>query len=149
PQSSEAVHVTYTISPTMVSESGFTHGTQRYGFRHPEGDTPYYRTTALNPPTLFPIPTQGTTYGGNELPATVPLYEPFLPAETYGGGLTVGQTSYNPGGGGQGGLIPYNNRGYSNAGNEEITKIDENHTFKFGVLIQQDHKSEPIGGGTS
>lgn len=148
PESNEAGHVTYTISPTMISEAGFSHGTQRYGFRHPEGDTPYYRTGSFNPPTLFPIPTQGTTYGGNELPATVPLYEPFLPAETYGGGLTVGQTNYNPGGGGQGGLIPYNNRGYSNAGNEDITKIYKNHTFKFGVLVQQDHKSEPIGGGT-
>src|SRR6185437_288503 len=47
----------------------------------------------------------------------------------------------------QGGLIPYNNRGYSNAGNEDLTKIYKSHTFKFGFLIQQDHKSEPIGGG--
>ena len=147
PESNEAGHATWTISPTMISETGVSHGTQRYGFLHPEGDTPYYRTSTFNPPTLFPIPTTGTTYGGNALPATVPLYEPYLPAETYGGGLTVGQTSYNPGAGGQGGLIPYNNRGYSNAGNEDMTKIYKNHTFKFGVLIQQDHKSEPIGGG--
>jgi hypothetical protein len=148
PESNEAGHATYTISPTMISESGFSHGTQRYGWRHPEGSTPYYRTTAFNPPTLFPIPTQGTIYGGNELPPTLPLYEPFLPAETYGGGLTVNQASYNPGGGGQGGLIPYNNRGYSNAANEDITKIYKSHTFKFGALFQQDHKSEPLGGGT-
>jgi len=148
PESSEAGHATWTISPTMISETGVTHGTQRYGWRHPEGpDSLYYRTSGFNPPVLFPIPTTGTTYGGNELPATVPLYEPFLPAETYGGGLTVGQTSYNPGAGGQGGLIPYNNRGYSNAGNEDLTKIYKSHTFKFGFLIQQDHKSEPIGGG--
>ncbi len=148
PQSNEAVHATYTISPTMISESGFSHGTQRYGWRHPEGSTPYYRTSGFNPPLLFPIPTQGTIYGGNELPATLPLYEPFLPAETYGGGLTVGQTSYNPGGGGQGGLIPYNNRGYSNAANEDMTKIFNKHTLKFGAIWQQDHKSEPLGGGT-
>jgi len=148
PQSSEAAHATYTISPTMISESGFTHGTQRYGWRHPEGSTPYYRTSAFNPPTLFPIPTEGTIYGGNELPATLPLYEPFLPAFTYGGGLTVGQAGYNPGGGGQGGLIPYNNRGYSNAANEDMTKIFNSHTLKFGALFQQDHKSEPLGGGT-
>jgi Carboxypeptidase regulatory-like domain len=148
PTSSEAAHATYTISPTMISESGFTHGTQRYGWRHPEGSTPYYRTSTLNPPTLFPIPTQGTIYGGNEIPATLPLYEPFLPALTFGGGLTVGQTNYNPGGGGQGGFIPYNNRGYSNAATEDISKIFRSHTLKFGALWQQDHKSEPIGGGT-
>ncbi len=148
PESSEAGHATWTITPTMISETGVTHGTQRYGFRHPEGSTPYYRSSSFNPPTLFPIPSTGTTYGGNELPATVPLYEPFLPAETYGGGLTVGQTNYNPGAGGQGGLIPYNNRGYSNAWNEDVTKTYKSHTFKFGFLAQQDHKSEPIGGGT-
>jgi hypothetical protein len=148
PESGIAGHATYTISPTMISETGVSHGTQRYGFVHPEGSTPYYRTSALNPPTLFPIPTEGTIYGGNKLPATLPLYEPFLPAMTYGGGLTVGQTSYNPGGGGQGGLIPYNNRGSSNAVNEDVTKIYKNHTFKFGVLVQQNYKSEPMGGGT-
>ena len=148
PESGEAGHATYTISPTMISETGISHGTQRYGWRHPEGSTPYYRTAAFNPPTLFPIPTQGTIYGGNELPPTLPLYEPFLPAETYGGGNTVGQTSYNPGGGGQGGLIPYNNRGLANAINEDVTKIYKGHTFKFGVLLQQDYKTEPLGGGT-
>jgi len=34
-----------------------------------------------------------------------------------------------PGSGGQGGLIPLNNRGYSNAGNEDVTKIYKNHTL--------------------
>jgi predicted RecA/RadA family phage recombinase len=148
PESGEAGHATYTISPTMISETGVSHGTQRYGFRHPEGSTPYYRTSALNPPTLFPMPTGGTIYGGNALPSTIPLYEPFLPALTFGGGLTVGQAGYNPGGGGQGGLIPYNNRGLSNAINEDVTKMFRNHTLKFGMLLQQDYKSEPLGGGT-
>ena len=98
PEENEAAHATWTISPTMISETGVNHGSQRYGWRHPEGpDSLYFRTSTFNPPTLFPIPTTGTIYGGNEIPATLPLYEPFLPAETFGGGLTVGQTSYNPG----------------------------------------------------
>ena len=79
PESGEAGHATYTISPTMISETGVAHGTQRYGWRHPEGSTPYYRSPSFNPPTLFPIPTTGTIYGGNELPSTIPSTSLFCP----------------------------------------------------------------------
>jgi hypothetical protein len=149
-------HATYVFSPTFISETMYGFGLNSLLYTHPEGYSQYYRTPALNPPTLFTIPTGGTDPCGSclsqlasEPPGTssagVPRYLPYLPAATYGGGNSVGEASWNAI---AGFYIPYVNITAAHNFTQDFTKIVGNHRIKFGLYLDKDYKSEPNNGQT-
>jgi hypothetical protein len=139
-----AGHATYVISPTLISESlvGFGYNTLLYV--HPEGYDQYFRTSKLNPPTLFPIPTEGTLPGGG-FGGTIPRYLPYLPQLTFGGGNSVGEAGWNPIANFH---VPYANITDTWNATQDFTKIWGNHRFKGGIYIDKDLKIEPNTGNT-
>jgi hypothetical protein len=139
-------HATYVFSPTFISETMYGYGVNSLLYTHPEGYSQYYRTSALNPPTLFTIPTQGTDPCGSclsqissEPPGTssagVPRYLPYLPASTYGGGNSVGEASWNAI---AGFYIPYVNITDAYNLTQDFTKVIGNHRIKFGLYLDKD-----------
>jgi hypothetical protein len=139
PGLSHAVHVVYTITPNLIAETlvGIAHN--NYEFYHNEGDSPYFRTSTLNPPLLFPLPAAATFPGGTLGP--IPEYPPYLPQMTMGGGNTVGEANYTPWN--TGFFDPYSNFSHDYSGQEDVTKIQGSHRFKFGIYIDRVFKSEP------
>ena len=147
-------HMTHTINPTTVNEVTFGWGRNGYDWLIPGGDdSPYLRTSTLNPPMLFPIPT------GDE-------YLPYLPRFTFAGGNLSNPTVFAPGGmtpacdQKTGVCIATGNRGalmgkgayWTNfnkiwSGSDDFSKILGNHSIKTGVYIEKNLKFD--NGGSS
>ena len=64
PGISHALHLAYSVSPTLIAETLVGIGHNNYEFDYPNGYSQFYRTSALNPPTLFPLPAPATVPGG-------------------------------------------------------------------------------------
>jgi Carboxypeptidase regulatory-like domain/TonB-dependent Receptor Plug Domain len=144
PGISHAFHLTYTISPTLVAETLVGIGHNNYEFDYPGGYSQFYRTSSLNPPSLFPIPTQGTVPGGTF--GSIPEYPPYLPELLMGGGNTVGQANYAPWN--TGFFDPYANFSHDYSAQEDVTKIFRAHRFKFGFYVDRVFKDEPAPGNS-
>src|ERR1051326_7011395 len=132
------IHLTYSVSPTLVNEMMFGVGHDNYGFYHPEGDNDYFRTSGLNPPTMRPFPTGD-------------LYLPYLPCASFSGGNASGAASYIPGSqttGGGCGLTPYKNFNDNYVFQDDLSKLVGRHSFKVGVFAEYNSKIEPSAGGT-
>jgi hypothetical protein len=120
-----AAHLSSTLSSNMVNEFTFGLGHDNYDTIHPEGDSPYYRTSALSPQRITPL--------GSNL-------EPFLPAFTFGGNNFSNQASYNPFGGG-----PSFNARDDYAWRDDVSKVMGNHNVKAGVYLEKYSKDDPTG----
>jgi hypothetical protein len=142
PGQSHAAHATYIFTPTLIAETLVGIGWNNYEFYHVEGDSPYFRTSTLNPPTLFPLPAPATVPGGTL--GVIQEYPPYLPEMTTGGGNTVGETNYTPWN--TGFFDPYANFSHSRSVNEDVTKVQGKHRFKFGIYVDRVFKDEPAPG---
>ena len=139
PGISHAIHLAYTISPTLIAETLVGIGHNNYEFTYPGGYSQFYRTSALNPPTLFPLPAAANVPGGTL--GTIPEYPPYLPEMTMGGGNTVGEANYTPWN--TGFFDPYANFSHDYSAQEDVTKIHGTHRFKAGFYIDRVFKDEP------
>ena len=132
-----SVHLTYTASPTLVSEMLFGVGHDNYGFYHTTPDSQWFRTSSLNPPTLRPFPTG-------------PLYENYLPCAFFSGGQAA-NPGYFTAGGQQGSgcqLTPYKNFNDNYVFQEDVTKVLGSHSIKAGLFWEWNSKIEPSAGAT-
>ena len=82
PGISSAIHVTYTISPTLIAETLVGFGHNNYEFDYPNGYSQFYRTSTLNPPLLFSMPAAKTVNCGSL--GSCQAYPPYLPEITHG-----------------------------------------------------------------
>jgi hypothetical protein len=144
PGISHAIHLAYTISPTLIAETLVGIGHNNYEFEYPNGYSQFYRTSTLNPPTLFPLPAPATVPGGTF--GQIPEYPPYLPEMLMGGGTTVGQANYAPWN--TGFFDPYANFSHDYSAQEDVTKIYRSHRFKFGVYVDRVFKDEPSPGNS-
>jgi hypothetical protein len=133
PGRSQAFHATYTFTPTLIAETVVGWGHNNYEFYYPDGYSQFYRTSTLNPPTLFPLPTPATISGGSL--GTIQEYPPYLPEITTGGGNTVGEANYVPFN--TSFFDPYSNFSHDRSFNEDVTKVLGKHRFKAGILIDR------------
>jgi hypothetical protein len=149
-------HLTHTISPSMVNEVTFGWGRNQWLFYVPGGDdSKYFRTTALNPPTLSPLPT------GDQ-------YLPYLPQVTFAGGSLVNTPTFSPGAAddkgatckidtgtcgvprqaailGKGAYWTNFNKIWS--GSDDFSKMLGSHSIKTGVYIEKNLKNHDAGAG--
>jgi len=72
---------------TNVNEFRVAKGKNNYEFYRAGADSAYFRTSALDPPTLAPNPTGGSLATG--------LYEDYLPNMTFSGGAVVNPASFS------------------------------------------------------
>lgn len=132
-------HLTYTATPTLVNETLFGVGHDNYGFYHTTGDSQWFRTGGLNPPTLRPFPTG-------------PEYENYLPCAMFSGGQASNPAYFTPGGQQSPGpgcsLTPYKNFNDNYLFQDDLTKILGAHTIKSGVFWERNIKVEPSAGAT-
>jgi hypothetical protein len=142
PGQSHAAHATYTITPTLIAETLVGIGWNNYEFYYPNGYSQFYRTSTLNPPTLFPLPAPATVPGGTF--GAIQEYPPYLPEMIAGGGNTVGEANYAPWN--TGFFDPYANFSHSRSVNEDVTKVEGKHRFKAGIYVDRVFKDEPAPG---
>jgi hypothetical protein len=133
------VHATYIISPTTINEFNFGVGHDNYGFFHTTPDSQWFRTSALNPPTLRPFPTG-------------PEYENYLPCASFSGGAISNPSYFFPGGQQSPGpgcnLTPYKNFNDNYVFKDDLSKIVGKHSLKAGVYYEWNSKVEPSAGAT-
>jgi hypothetical protein len=139
PGISNAIHVNYTISPTLIAETLVGFGHNNYEFAYPNGYSQFYRTGTFNPPTLFPLPGSKTVDCGSLGPCEA--YPPYLPEMLMGGGNTVGQANYIPFN--TGFFDPYSNWSHDYSAQEDVTKIWGKHRLKFGFILQRNYQVAP------
>ncbi len=144
PGITHAVHLAYTVSPTLIAETLVGWGHNNYEFDYPNGYSQFYRTSALNPPTLFPLPAPSTVSCGSL--GACQAYPPYLPEILMGGGNTVGQANYIPFN--TGFFDPYSNWSHDYSAQEDVTKVFGTHRFKFGFIIQRNYQVAPNYGQT-
>ena len=142
PGISSAIHVTYTISPTLIAETLVGFGHNNYAFDYPNGYSQFYRTSSLNPPLLFSLPAAKTVSCG--LLGSCQAYPPYLPEMVMGGGNTVGEANYVPFN--TSFFDPYSNWSHDYTAQEDVTKIYGNHRFKAGFIIQRNYQVAPNYG---
>ncbi len=134
-----SVHLTYTVSPTVVNETLVGVGHDNYGFYHTTDDSQWFRTSGLNPPTLRPFPTGA-------------LYENYLPCAFYSGGQGANLAYFTPGGQQSPGpgcnLTPYKNFNDNYVFQDDLTKVVGSHSIKAGMFWEWNSKIEPSGGST-
>ena len=82
PGITHAIHLAYTVSPTLIAETLVGLGHNNYEFDYPNGYSQFYRTSALNPPTLFPLPAPTTVSCGSL--GSCQAYPPYLPEIRHG-----------------------------------------------------------------
>ena len=119
-------HVAWVLHPTMVNETQVTYGWNGYGNRAGHTDVPetsLYRSSALNPPRIVPLPssTTKTPWGTTE-------YPPYLPAENYSGGNYAGYSSWSS----DSGLAQYENGNHQYTVRDDIAWSHGTHAFKAG-----------------
>ena len=142
PGISNAIHVAYSISPTLLAETLVGFGHNNYEFDYPNGYSQFYRTSTLNPPLLFPIPAAKTVDCGSLGPCQA--YPSYLPEITMGGGNTVGEANYVPFN--TGFFDPYSNWSHDYTAQQDVTKVYGNHRFKAGFIIQRNYQVAPNYG---
>jgi outer membrane receptor protein involved in Fe transport len=142
PGISSAIHVTYSISPTLIAETLVGFGHNNYEFDYPNGYSQFYRTSTLNPPLLFSMPAAKTVNCGSL--GSCQAYPPYLPEITMGGGNSVGQANYVPFN--TGFFDPYSNWSHDYSAQEDVTKILGNHRIKFGFILQRNYQVAPNYG---
>jgi hypothetical protein len=135
-----AGHITNTISSTMVNEMVIGVGHNNFGYIRAgsQPDSTWFRTSALNPPTLRPFPTG-------------PQYENYLPAATFVGGALSNPGSFIPGYTGNQSSnnnfpIPYSNFNDTYTFNDDLSKVLGSHSLKTGVYWEDNSKIEPASG---
>ena len=133
PGYTNAIHLAYSISPTLIAETLGGFGHNNYEFDYPNGYSQFYRTSSLNPPLLFSMPAPKTISCGSLGPCQA--YPPYLPEITMGGGTTVGEANYNPFN--TSFFDPYSNWSHDYTLQEDVTKVSGKHRFKFGFIIQR------------
>jgi hypothetical protein len=133
-------HISNIISPTMVNEVVVGYGHDNFGFYRIGGDVDsnYFRTTSLNPPTLYPIPTG-------------PQYETYLPSATYAGGALSNPGAFYANYTGNlpvnsGFPIPYKKFNDTYSFQDDLSKVFGSHTLKAGFYVEYNVKIEPNGG---
>jgi hypothetical protein len=150
PGTSYLVDAVYTVTPTMVNEAKVAISGNQLIWDYPAGQdgSAYYRTSALNPPTLSTVPSGA-------------LYLPYLPYATYAGGsatnLATFQDYLNGGnsgqavptatGGGANRPVPYAAFAHTHTYQDDLTKIIKNHTVKAGFYLETNRKYQPAAGG--
>ncbi len=142
PGISSAIHVTYTVSPTLIAETLVGFGHNNYAFDYPNGYSQFYRTSTLNPPLLFALPGAKTVSCG--LLGSCQAYPPYLPEITMGGGNTVGEANYVPFN--TSFFDPYSNWSHDYTAQEDVTKVYGNHRFKAGFILQRNFQVAPNYG---
>ena len=142
PGISSAIHVGYSISPTLIAETLIGFGHNNYEFDYPNGYSQFYRTSSLNPPLLFSMPAAKTVNCGSLGPCQA--YPPYLPEIGMGGGNTTGEANYVPFN--TGFFDPYSNWSHDYTAQEDVTKIYGNHRFKFGFILQRNYQVAPNYG---
>jgi hypothetical protein len=131
--------LTQTISPTMVNEVSFGLGHNNYGFYHTVDDSAYFRTSALNPPTLRTAPLDFCEDADPK--ACYNLPKPYLPRFTFSGGSLASPVSYNPGS-----MTPYKNSNDNTVITDNFSVLVGNHTLKTGIYVEKNVKTEPDSG---
>ena len=132
-------HVAWVIKPTLVNETQIVYGwtTQGVPAHDSPADSTLYRSSALDPPRLVPLP--GTS-------ATVPWgyiqYPPFLPQMQYTGGTYLGYSSWNPNS--SSGAF-YKNGDHQYIWRDDLTWTHGTHTAKAGIYWE--HSSDFDEGG--
>ncbi len=144
PGITHAVHLSYTISPTLIAETLVGWGHNNYEFDYPNGYSQFYRTSSLNPPTLFALPSPQSVSCGSL--GSCQAYPPYLPEMIMGGGNTVGEANYIPFN--TSFFDPYANWSHDYSAQEDVTKIYGTHRFKFGFILQRNYQVAPNYGQT-
>jgi outer membrane receptor protein involved in Fe transport len=142
PGISSAIHLAYSISPTLIAETLIGFGHNNYEFDYPNGYSQFYRTSTLNPPLLFALPAAKTADCGSL--GSCQAYPPYLPEIVMGGGNTVGQANYVPFN--TSFFDPYSNWSHDYSAQEDVTKILGNHRFKAGFILQRNYQVAPNYG---
>jgi len=118
PSYSGVIHATYTISPTLVNETAFNYGGNTITVT-PNGI--YQRTTAVNPPQLFP------SDGLNRLP-----------------GVNIGGNGLNDDY--DASSFPWVNNYSSYQARDDISWTHGRHSFKFGGQYMYNIKNQQLFG---
>jgi hypothetical protein len=136
-------HLTHTLGPTTVNELVFGLGHVNYGFYHAQPDANYFRTPALNTPTLR---TGTLTYCTNPDPQSCfDTYKNYLSTFTFAGGSVVSPASFTPNTTGND-EIPYQNFNDNYIIQDNFSKIYHNHNLKAGIYVEYQSKVEPNAG---
>ncbi|HUB32035.1 MAG TPA: carboxypeptidase regulatory-like domain-containing protein [Bryobacteraceae bacterium] len=134
------VHLTDSINPTTVNEFSFGVGHDNYGFTPTQAGSQILRSSSLNPPALYTIPTG-------------PQYQNLLPCANFAGGNLPNAGWYGYAQGNQPpafgcGLIPYKNFNDGYVAQDDLSHIVGAHNLKFGGYFEWNSKVEPSAGGT-
>jgi len=126
---------TYVLSPTLINTAtvGKSWNTWSWYFL-PGSLAQVSRTTALNPPTLFALPTT---------PQGVNGYDNLLP------GFQFGSAQKNMMSHGVNGTYNYFNANNIWTVNDDVSKVLGAHQFKTGVYVEYNTKLQPAGNGFS
>ncbi len=133
------VHLTYSINPTTVNELSFGVGHDNYGFTPAPSPTQILRSSSLNPPGLYTVPT-----------GPAPQYYNYLPCANFAGG-NLPNGGYFSAGSQSGGFgcseVPYKNFNDGYVAQDDLSKIVGAHSLKFGGYYEYNSKVEPSAGG--
>jgi len=136
PGYTHGIHLTYVASPTVVNQVLFGIGHNNWWFTHTTPDSQWFRSSNLNPPLLFPMPT-GPTW----------QYQNYLPCATFSGGQAVGMAYFTPGGESSTGcnLNPYKNYNDNYTFQDDVSKVVGTHSFKAGAFVEYNWKIDAAG----
>jgi hypothetical protein len=122
-----------------VNEFSFGLGHNNYGFYHTESDADYFRTAALDPPTLRSTPLSFCTNPNPQSCFNLP--KPYLPAMEFAGGALPGAVSFTPDT-----MTPYKNSNDNTVLTDNFSWVLRNHSIKTGVYVEKNVKTEPDNG---
>ena len=117
-----AANVTTIISPTLTNDFQFGYTVNGIPGNPPVAGSPYYRATS-----------------NIKIPLIYPTADPIglIPNFNFGGTPTVSGTAMTSFAG-----LPYDNRNPVWNYTDNVTKIKDNHTFKFGIFLETAVKTE-------
>lgn len=136
-------HLTHTISPTMVNELVFGLGHVNYGFYHSLPDSTYFRSGALNTPTLRSSTLNYCTDADPQ--SCFDTYKNYLSTFTFAGGSVVNPASFFPNTTGND-QIPYENFNDNYNIQDNFSRVIHNHNIKAGIYVEYQSKVEPNAG---
>jgi hypothetical protein len=142
PGDTQVGHLTYVIGPTLIMEAqvteGFTYSNSPGHTGRP--DSTWFRSNALNPPTLRPLPNTNT-FNGISPRNGYPLYPPYLPQATFTGGNYQNYSAFDP----NAKPTPYENGDNQYVWRVDISKIWGKHASKIGIYWEHSSDFDEIG----